>query len=41
MRERAQLIGASLEVTSKRGQGTEITVTWEAASANKQIEIMG
>ena len=30
MRERAAMIGASLQVTSERGQGTEITVTWIA-----------
>jgi signal transduction histidine kinase len=28
MRERAQIIGASLELVSEPGQGTEITVTW-------------
>jgi signal transduction histidine kinase len=35
MRERAQMIGASLEIVSETGQGTEITLTWAAAGAAK------
>jgi signal transduction histidine kinase len=33
MRERAQMIGASLEIISERQQGTEITVRWSSVAA--------
>jgi signal transduction histidine kinase len=29
LNERAQAIGAQIEITSELGQGTEITVNWE------------
>jgi signal transduction histidine kinase len=34
MRERAQMIGASLQVASEQGRGTEITVTWQHSETN-------
>ncbi len=36
MRERAQMIGASLELVSEPGQGTEITLTWAVAGVGKE-----
>jgi signal transduction histidine kinase len=34
MRERAEMIGASLELASQRGQGTEIIVAWNIPTEN-------
>jgi two-component system nitrate/nitrite sensor histidine kinase NarX len=36
MRERAQIIGASLEIISRHEQGTEISVMWKASSADEE-----
>jgi signal transduction histidine kinase len=33
MRERAELIGARLELSSRPGQGTQVTLAWEAAAS--------
>jgi ligand-binding sensor domain-containing protein/signal transduction histidine kinase len=38
MHERATLIGATLCLTSQPGQGTELTVTWNSATAKKLSE---
>jgi two-component system nitrate/nitrite sensor histidine kinase NarX len=35
MRERAEAIGATLDIESKPGHGTKIAVVWHAASADE------
>jgi PAS domain S-box-containing protein len=35
MRERAEAIGATLDIASKPGQGTRVTVVWQAAQAGE------
>jgi signal transduction histidine kinase len=35
MRERAEAIGATLDITSRPGQGTQVIVVWQAAQAGE------
>ena len=36
MRERARAIGAELEITSERGSGTQVVVTWQTMKQGAQ-----
>jgi signal transduction histidine kinase len=39
MRERANAIGATLDISTEKGKGTQITVTWEDTSKTSQVRL--